>query len=69
LSLGLDNANEKTGPLWNSLARARTAGPLQDRTFLNTYSNESKAASMLLYSRDMKNPVELEKEARDAALP
>jgi len=69
LSLGLDNANEGTGVLWNSLARARAAGAGQDRTYLNTYSIESKAASMLLYSREVKNPAVLEKEARDAALP
>ena len=68
LSLGLDNANEAAGGgLWTQLALARTAGAGRDRTHLNSYSNEGKAASMLLYSREAKSTLGLEKEAKDKA--
>ena len=64
-SLGLNNANEGTGTLWNTLAGVRLAGQGADRTYTNSYSNESKSASMLLYSREVKSTAMLEKEVRD----
>ncbi len=60
-SLGLSNASAGASQLWQQLAAARAPGST-DRTFVHRYSNESKAASMLLYSREVKNPAWLEKE-------
>ncbi|MFO0806302.1 MAG: protein translocase subunit SecD [Gemmataceae bacterium] len=65
LSLGLDNAAEANGGgMWTQLAAARLAGA-RDRTFLSQGSNDGKVHSMLLYSREVKNPAWLEKEAKD----
>jgi len=41
-SLGAQQRHEGTGSLWNSLAGTRLASAGRDRTYVNTYSNESK---------------------------
>jgi SecD/SecF fusion protein len=65
LSLGLDNAAEANGGLmWTNLAAARLASA-RDRTYLSEGGNEGKSSSMLLYSREVKNPAWLEKEAKE----
>jgi SecD/SecF fusion protein len=62
-SLGLQNAAEGNSKLWTDVAKARAEG----KTFLHTSGNEGKQYSMLLYSREVKNPVVLEQEAKDKA--
>jgi SecD/SecF fusion protein len=65
-TLGLQNAMEGAGGgLWGQLAAARAAPAGQERTVLHSYSNEGKTASMVFYSREVKNQNWLDKEARD----
>lgn len=62
-SLGLQNAAEGNSKTWTDVAKARAEG----KTFLHTGGNEGKTYSMLLYSREVKNPAVLEQEAKDKA--
>ena len=58
-TLGLNNASEGTSPMWLRAAGSR------NRAFVHQYGNEGKQASMVLFSREVKSPVWLEKETRD----
>ncbi|MFO0801386.1 MAG: protein translocase subunit SecD [Gemmataceae bacterium] len=62
-SLNLNNAAEGNSKLWTDMSKARAEG----KTYLHTGGNEGKTYSMLLYSREVKNPVALEQEAADKA--
>ena len=69
-SLNLTNADEGRSPLWAQLALARK-GETPSRVVPHSYpageGSRTGAASMVLTSREVKNPVVLEKEARDRA--
>jgi len=60
-SLGLQNAAEGNSKTWTDVAKARAEG----KTYLHTGGNEGKTYSMLLYSREVKNPAVLDQEAKD----
>jgi SecD/SecF fusion protein len=68
-TLGLQNAAEGS-QLWSMLAAGRAPGA-PDRTFVNNYGNEGKAASMLLYSRPVnpKSPQGEKDKAEEAKGP
>jgi SecD/SecF fusion protein len=66
-SLGLNNAAAATSALWLQLASTRAADA-KERTVTHRYSNEGRAASMLLYSREVENAEWLAKEQADAEL-
>ncbi|HYH65403.1 MAG TPA: protein translocase subunit SecD, partial [Urbifossiella sp.] len=60
-SLGLQNAAEGNSKTWTDVAKARAEG----KTYVHTGGNEGKTYSMLLYSREVKNPAVLEAEAKE----
>ena len=62
-SLGLQNAAEGNSKLWTEMAKARADG----KVYVRNDGNEGKQYTMVLFSREVKNPAWLEQEAKEKA--
>ncbi len=62
-SLSLQNSAEGNSKLWTEMAKARADG----KVYVRADGNEGKQYTMVLYSREVKNPAVLEQEAKEKA--